>query len=126
MSGLYVPLVMIPRFTTYVGAGASPYVSVPLDVSEYESANLTVWRGPLIGEAGATLALKFQDSDDADVWSNASTPITTADASSVVVLTLRRRWLRASLELAADVSDPQHAVALTCWAIGNLVRRERE
>ena len=34
-TGLYVPLVMIPRFTTYIGQGT--YTTAPLDVSAYSS-----------------------------------------------------------------------------------------
>ena len=125
MAGLNVPLVMIPRFTSYVGAAA--YTTAPLDVSEYGSFVLTVWRGPLVGTpvSGAALSLVFEQSDDADVWSTFTgvSAITTANANSVVTADLTMRWFRAKVTLTEDAN---HVVALTCWAVGNLVRRERE
>lgn len=125
MSGIYIPLVMIPRFTSYVGDG--DYRSVLLDVSEYAAFVLSVWRGPLVKGVGtgAGLSLTFEDSDDAEVWTTVSgtSAIVTADASSVVSAELTKRWLRVRLELTEDSTD--HAVALTCWAMGHLVRREQ-
>jgi hypothetical protein len=126
MAGLYVPLVMIPRFTSYVGAGT--YTTAPLEVSEYGSFVLTVWRGPLVGNPanGAGLSLVFEQSDDAEIWSAFSgiSAITTANTNSVATTDLTMRWLRARMTLTEDSTN--HVVAMTCWASGNLVRRERE
>jgi len=116
-TGLYVPLVMIPRFTTYVGQAT--YTSAPLDVNDYVAFTLTVWRGPLLG-SGSTLSCVFEVSEDADVWSDSGiSAITTANTSSSVSTTLTRRWLRVKVTLTGADS------ALTCWAIGNLERREQ-
>lgn len=126
MAGLYVPLVMIPRFTSYVGAGE--YTTAPLDVTEFSSFNLTIWRGPLVGNlgtaTGAGLSLVFQQSDDAEVWTSllGIAAITTANASDIIAFGLTGRWFRAKLTLTADSTS---IVALTVWAIGNLERRER-
>lgn len=126
MAGLYVPLVMIPRFTSYVGEGE--YTTAPLDVTEFAGFNLTIWRGPLVGNlgsaTGAGLSLVFQQSDDAEAWTDllGISPITTASASSIIAFGLTGRWFRAKLTLTADSTD---IVALTLWAMGNLERRER-
>ena len=124
-TGLYVPLVMIPRFTTYIGQGT--YTTAPLDVSAYSSFSLTVWRGPLVSGTGpgAGLNIVFQDSDDTEVWAQlAPTPIVSAGpASTAVSCPLIRRWMRLKLTLTENPTD--HIVALTCWAIGNLELRER-
>jgi len=122
MAGLYVPLVMIPRFTSYVGAGT--YTSVAMDVSEFAHFILTVWRGPLVSGTSPTFTMVFEESDDADVWSAFSgiSTINTANANSVVESDLTRRWMRVKVTLAQSTST----IAITCWAIGNLERRERE
>ena len=123
MAGELVPLVMIPRFTTYVGAG--DYVTVPLRIDNYQSVKITVWRGKLVGDpvTGAGLSAIFQTSNDAEVWTDVSmTPVTTADGSTLVEFATLERWLRLRLVL---VEDANHIVALTLWAVGFLEVREQ-
>lgn len=123
MAGELVPLVMIPRFTTYVGA--SEYLTVPLVVSSYQSVKITVWRGKLVGApgTGASLNVIFQTSNDAEVWTDVSmSAITTADASELVEFAMKERWLRVRLVLTEDTDS---VVALTLWAVGFLEVREQ-
>jgi len=123
MAGEYVPLVMMPRFTTYIGEAT--FETVALDVSEFEKLVLSVWRGPLLGNtgSGASLEITFETSDDNEHW--APFPyvpaITTAGGTTVVEVELLQRFLRSKVVLTKDGTD---LVALTCWAAGHLDRRE--
>jgi hypothetical protein len=124
MAGLYVPLVLVPRFTSYVGEGT--YETAPLDVSEFARFSVTVWRGPRVGAGGSggSFELVFEQSDDAQVWSSFTgvSAITTTDTSSIVATDLTMRWMRVKVTLVDDSND---AAAITCWVVGNLERRER-
>ena len=126
MAGELVPLVMIPRFTTYCGAGS--FETVPLLVAAYSRATLTVWRGKLVGNwtpsggSAATFSLVFQGSHDANTWVDLTTAITTPDVSSKVEFDLNCRWLRVSVVLTTTLPSPLVG-AITCWAAGSLVRR---
>ena len=88
---------------------------------------VTAWAFPLIGNTGhtppASLSLDFEWSDDAETWSTfiGSTPITTPSSQTIVQQDLVHRWLRVKLTL---VEDQDEVVAVTCWVIGNLERRE--
>ena len=120
MAGEIVPLVMIPRFTTYVGEAT--FTTVALDVSEFGAVQLATWLGPLVGGAGASVDARLEASEDAEVWS-ALMPMVPAgtDAHSVVHAGLPLRYLRAKLWMTADASD---VAAITCWSTGFLERRE--
>ena len=122
MSGLYVPLVLIPRFTSYLGAGQ--FTTEPLDVTAFSKGVVTVWCGPLIGATGASLEFIFEMAEDPDVWTEFPfvDPIFTPNGSDVVELPLTMRWLRLKLTLDDDAAG---VVALTCWAMGSLEKREQ-
>lgn len=124
-SGSLVPLVMIPRFTTYVGAG--DYATAPLDVSAYGQAILTFWRGLLIdktvppGGSGATFTAHIEESHDAYEWTPIGSPITADDTSTNEKPVLSKRWFRMRVVLTPRSDD--NMAAITCWAVGSLVRR---
>lgn len=67
MSGVMVPLVLVPRYTTY--AGPADFTTIGVDVTEYSEASIAVWRGNLAGAPG-TFALNFQGSLDQKTWGN--------------------------------------------------------
>ena len=58
MAGELVPLVLIPRYTTY--SGAHTFTTIAMDVTDYQSAIVNVWRGALNG--GGTYAISFEES----------------------------------------------------------------
>lgn len=123
MAGELVPVVMVPRFTTYVGAGV--FTTVALDVSAFEKVHLTTWAGPLIGDPGTgadLTAAVLEESQDGDTWSVYGTLLSLPDAHELTTVLLGKRFLRARVELAADASG---VVAMTCWSVGYLERRER-
>ena len=116
MAGEAVPLVLIPRFTSYVGNNA--FTTVPLRVSDYSKAHITFWRGRLLVE---TFSAEFQVSHDAYTWQNALSPptvITSVDACDSYSMDLNHRWFRIKIVLSGS--------AITCWATGLLVKRVKE
>ena len=61
MAGLYVPLVMIPRYSTYAGPSTT-FATVGMDVSDYDKAILSFWRSS--GANLATFVINFEESMD--------------------------------------------------------------
>ena len=117
MAGLYVPLVLIPRFSTY--AGATTFSTVGMDTSEYEKAVLSFWRsGP---GTLTTFAITFEESMDQITWSTCgggpfTDPGATTETQFSPVLT--KRWFRVSVTLTGTNAT------VTCWCIGFLEQRE--
>ena len=120
MKGQAVPLVLIPRYTSYLGSGE--FTTVPLDVTQYAQACVTFWRGGLWhASMGATFQAVFQVSHDADEWFTVNPPgtITTTNTYGTFEVALSRRWFRIKIDLAED----NRVVGITCWATGLLERR---
>lgn len=118
MAGERVPVVLVPRFTTFVGA--SDFVPFVLDVTAYAALELTVWRAPLVGTTPIFRVFCYE-SIDRVLWSECSGPQGDEPPESVetpYVWQLTSRWLR--LRLALGGTNP----GVTCWAQGFLVRRE--
>jgi hypothetical protein len=118
MAGTLVPLVMLPRYSTY--AGANTYTTIGMDVTDYERAILNVWRGTMTGSA-PTFAISFEESTDQEVWStctNGSGGDPGANTEAQYTPDLKKRWFRVKLVIAG--TNPVG----TCWAIGFLEQRE--
>ena len=118
MAGTLVPLVLIPRYSSYVGA--QTFTTIGMDVSNYSTAIVNVWRGPLTGTS-PTFVVSFEESTDQDSWSacvggGGGDPGT--DTEVQYTPTLGKRWFRATIVLAG--TDP----AATGWGIGFLELRE--
>ena len=119
MAGLRVPVVIFPRFTSFIGA--TTYTSLALDVAAYSSLELSIWRGPLVGTT-PSFAASLYDSMDRDNWTLGDGPANVDPGQNVeqqYVWQLTERWLRISLLLGGTTPGT------TCWAAGFLVKRER-
>lgn len=115
--GIQVPLVMVPRFTSYFGN--SVFVTVALQVDRYARCVVTVWRGPVQG--GGVFAVVLQHSHDAETWQNLGTVVDPGEDQTIVIAEdLTRRWLRLRIELPVGASTD---AAVTCWASGYLEQR---
>ena len=117
MAGELIPLVLLPRYTTY--AGATSFTTVAMDVTDYQSAIVNVWRGPSVG--GATYAIKFQESTDQDNWTtcdNGTGGDPGADTEAQYTPNLKKRWFRAHITITG--TDP----VVSCWAVGFLELRQ--
>jgi hypothetical protein len=123
MAGEQVPLVMIPRFTTY--GGAETFTTIPMDVTDYQAATLSVWRGALV--SATTFQVTAQESTDQEVWStcagtNCSNYDPLLETEGQVVATIKKRWFRLRVVLAYTAGTPYPLA--TCWAVGFLEERE--
>ena len=125
MAGTLVPLVMLPRYTTL--SGASTFTTIAMDVTRYQSANLSAWRGRLFSSPGYAFKLTCQESTDPGVEASWTTCTGTnafefdpgEESEGQIVATLTKRWFRVKVELTG--STPQ----ATCWAVGFLEDREK-
>ena len=121
MIGEIVPVVMLPRFTSYLGEGT--YTTVPLDVSEYAGAAIEFWRGKLRSPATGTFAAYFEEASEPwgsdGAWSTLD-DFSTADASDLVEVEFSKKYFRIRIVLT---DSTYHAVGITCWAAGSLQRR---
>ena len=119
MAGELVPLVMLPRYSSY--AGADTFTTIGMEVSDYSSAIVNAWRGPLVGTS-PTFGITFQESTDQNSWSTCAGTTAdsdpTADTEVQYTATLNKRWFRIKVTLGG--TDPIG----TCWAIGFLELRE--
>jgi len=118
MAGELVPLVMLPRYTTY--AGDSTFTTVAMDVTDYQKAILNVWRGKLVG-SGPTFDISFEESTDQDSWTvctNGSGGDPGTETEAQYTPDLNKRWFRVKITLGG--SSP----IATCWAIGFLEMRQ--
>jgi hypothetical protein len=121
MAGELVPLVLLPRYTTFVGADT--FLTIGMDISQYESALVNVWRTPLNGTA-PTWTMTFEQSSDQITWSTCTTSPTpaagepAADAETLYTVTLTKRWFRIKVVLGG--TQP----AVSCWAVGFLEQRQ--
>lgn len=120
MAGQLTPLVLLPRYTT--SAGASTFLTLAMDVTEYSSAIVNVWRGTLVGGT-PTITFTFQESSDQLNWTtcagtnvNAYDPTQGQEGQSTATIT--KRWFRVSV--AVGGTGP----VATCWAVGFLEQRE--
>ncbi|MCE9637715.1 MAG: hypothetical protein K8T90_18605 [Planctomycetes bacterium] len=121
-----VPLVMVPRYSSLAGSigGSAGFTSVPLDVTEYSLASLTVWRGVVIGPAPPPMTdafeIVFEGSTDRVVWTTCAGSPVSGPGENVQVtygIGLTRRWFRVRIKLA----QPDNVV--TCWVAGFLDKR---
>jgi len=122
MAGEYVPLVMIPRFTTLAGTPTGGFATIGLDVTAYANATLNTYMGPLMGTTGTT-KIFFEESTDQTSWKVCSggdvagDNLTENDETSRTVA-LARRWFR------VRIVHPNADNLATYWSMGFLERRE--
>jgi len=118
MPGQLTPVVMLPRYSSF--AGATTFTTIAMDVSAYQSAVLSVWRGPL---EGTSVAFTCEESADQHDWTTcAGTNVSAWDpgsgAEGQATANLRKRWFRVKIVLVG--TDPK----VTCWSVGFLEERE--
>jgi len=120
MAGELVPLVLLPRYSTY--AGAADFTTIAMEVTDYETAIVNLYRGPLLG-TGPTFAATLQESTDQQSWSDCSGTNTSAydpgaSTEGQMTATLKKRWFRIKVTLGGT------APVGSCWALGFLQMRE--
>jgi hypothetical protein len=117
MAGELETITLVPRFTSFLGAGT--YVTGGVHATDFAGATVHVWRGPLVGTT-PTVGFAFEESIDQENWTACA-----GDAGGdpgategVYAITLKKRWFRVKVTLGG--TDP----GVTCWAVGSLERRE--
>jgi hypothetical protein len=121
MAGLFVPLVLIPRYSTYCGANGTSFTTIGMDVSDYEKAVVSFWRSGGITLTGVTIA--FEESMDQLNWTACGGgPFTDPGAvtEGQFLPLLSKRWFR--INVTINAAGPSASV--TCWCIGFLMQRE--
>lgn len=125
MAGKLVPLVILPRYSSF--AGRDMFTTVPVDVTDYARAILTCWRGPLKEPANATIAFICQESSDQVTWETCTGTNVSFDpgesVEGVTDATLKRRWFRMTLSLQSSATY-QNLLDVSCWAVGHLEQRQ--
>ena len=120
MPGQLVPLVLLPRFTTY--SGDDDYSTIGMDVTAYSSAIINIWRNTLVGTSGNP-DFFLEESSDQVSWSlctvtGATQPLHgTAGQEVQYVAALTKRWFRIRVAL------PNANNIGTCYAVGFLEER---
>jgi hypothetical protein len=116
LKGPLVPIVLIPRFTSYVSSMTTLYPSNPIDVMDYVGGTVVAGRGPVLGTGGPSVTIAIDESEDMVIWTNVVS-IGLSTTSTEIDFTLTRRWMRVSVTLVG--TNP----AVTCWCAGSLERR---
>ena len=119
MAGQLVPLVLIPRYTTY--SGNQEFTTIGMDVTSYETVIVNFWRTALIG-TGTAISVYFEESTDQNAWSvcagSPAQPVDpTAATETQYSYTLAKRWFRLRVVL------PNANNIMTCYAVGFLEER---
>jgi hypothetical protein len=120
MAGLFVPLVLIPRYSTYSGANGTQFTTIGMDVTDYEKAVVSFWRTS--GQALTSVTINFEESMDQLNWSTCSggaftDPGATTETQFSPVLS--KRWFRINITINCSTN-----ATVTCWCIGFLMQRE--
>lgn len=121
MAGELVPLVLIPRYTTYSGTPTDDFTTIGLDVTQYSEAIVNVFLSDLVGTAG-TVTMFFEESTDQNSWTECtgtgpSGESLSENTEAQYTATLAKRWFRVRVVL------PNANNVATLWATGFLERR---
>ncbi len=118
MAGELVPLVLLPRYSTF--NGSETFTTIGMEVTDYTQTILNVWRGPVLN--GGSIAFTFQESTDQDSWTTCSGTTASwdpgASTEAQVTAELKKRWFR--VKVLVGGTNP----GVSCWALGFLEMRE--
>lgn len=111
-----VPLVLLPRYTTF--AGASTFTTSPVRIEGYDESQMFVWRGRIV--SAGTFSFVLQESMDQQRWTDLIAGDPGSEQEATYTSALTRLWLRAKVVLG---SDPADFPTVSCYAVGFLIRR---
>jgi len=125
MPGQLTPLVLLPRYTSYAGkpsTGTLYFATIAMDVTEYSSAIVNVWRGKVVGGTTPGITFTLQESTDQLFWTTCTGTSAGFDPGENTEVqynaTLTKRWLRIIINLGGADN------VASCWAVGFLEQRE--
>jgi hypothetical protein len=108
-------VILLPRYTTLVGA--TDFITAPINVRPYATANISVWRGAMLGTT-PTFSLVIQESPDLTEWSTLESYSTGAGSEDTKSVTFTMDWIRVKVTIGG--AQP----GVSCWAVGEFARRE--
>lgn len=114
-------IILLPRFTTL--AGEENFATQGMNVSAYESAEISIWMGRIVGEG--TVTAEIEESTDGVVWSAcAGTSSSGLTPQTEVVLTpsFSKAWMRLVVKLIPGVDL---SPIITMWALGFADKRRK-
>jgi hypothetical protein len=119
MNARTLPVVLVPRFTTF--AGQRDFATVGLDVSAFSGGTVAVWRGAIVGGVG--FGVNFEESPNQDTWTVCNGTVSSMDPGIATEVSytfeLRTRYLRLVVSLTgADA-------VVTAYAAGYLIPRQK-
>lgn len=121
MAGRNVPIVLIPRFSTYVGQ--TTCWSQPIPVSAYSGLTFDFWNATMNGAPAAGVQIDVQQSNDNVSWETCQggSPFIRSPGTGQAQLTavLNKAWMR------FGVTPLGTQPGITCWAQGFFELRER-
>lgn len=105
-----VKVLLIPRYGSFAGDG--PFYTVPLNVREFESADLTAW-------ASVSVVVTVEQSTDMEHWTAISGGgiVTGSGVEATLTKAFTLEWMR----LRVNVSGLPRLTSV--WVVGNFVRR---
>ena len=111
MNDVATKLILLPRFTTFAGAGE--FATPPLNVRVYRAALIDLGVAGALGSPAATVTVVVQESPDLAHWEDLTT-LVVGDATEAG---FGFEWMRLLITVAG--SDP----AVTCWSVGTFLHR---
>lgn len=121
MAGKNVYVVLIPRFTTFVGPAT--FLSAPIPISAYASGTFDFWNGAMNGAPAAGVQLDLFESNDVVTWEACAggSPWVRGPGTGEFQATaaFTKAWLRFGITPLG--TQP----AVTCFAAGYFELRER-
>jgi hypothetical protein len=119
MAGLQDPVVLFPRYTSFIGG--MTYTTAPIPCQDYSAINISFWHGTVVGTF--SFVVLFNESSDGENWTQCgggpwAFPFAPSEASLSAVLT--KSWLQFVIILGGGGGS-----GVTLWAEGFLERRER-
>lgn len=122
MANLRDRIIFFPRYTTF--AGDRDWTTLSINVTSYESGDVMVWIGDVIGAPPpVTVTAFFEESVDQVAWSTCSggTGTLTEGQETQFLPTLVKPWMRLRIRVGPGVGgDP----TVSCYAVGYLERRK--
>lgn len=120
MAGKNVYVVLIPRFTAFVGP--TPCLSAPMSVSAYSSIVFDFWNGTMNGAPAAGVQLDLFESNDAVTWEACAGGSPWVRGPGVgefqATAVFTKAWMR------FGVTPMGNQPAVTCFAAGYFQLRE--
>ena len=120
MAGRNVPVVLVPRYTGYVGDGQ--YYSQFIPVSAYSRITIDFWHGVLIGTGPPTVAINFRESNSLSGGQDCGGGpwvVPAAPGESTYRADLTMAWFQFGVILGGTNAG------VTCWAQGFFELREK-